>query len=30
MSTAQHQNQDLQWHDSDVRRCQQDKHHIED
>ena len=30
MSTAQHWNHDSQWHDSDVRRCQRDKHHIED
>ena len=29
MLTARHQNQDLQWHDSDVRRCQRDKHHVE-
>ncbi len=29
MSTAQHWNRDSQWHDSDVRRCQRDKHHIE-
>ena len=29
MSTARHQNQDLQWHDSNVKRCQWDKHHVE-
>ena len=29
MSTAWHWNQDSQWHDSDVKRCQRDKHHIE-
>ncbi len=29
MSTAWHRNWDSQWHDSDVRRCQRDKHHVE-
>ncbi len=30
MSTAWHWNQDSQWYDSDVRRCQWDKHYVED
>ena len=29
MLTAWHQNQDLQWHDSDVEWCQQDQHQVE-
>ncbi len=29
MSTAWHRNRDLQWHDSDVERLQQDQRQIE-